>query len=214
MPIYGVASYQGVECDSGHRAAVGATLDISSVGSPKRPAPEEFEELVRKAREELNKDEVWNGILKQLYQKDREDKFIAQARERGGYMIPCPKCGTPNTIVWPGFTFEPNENTGGWYGYYRCHTCRKAMPEVDWKKNFDRAIFAMETIEEEERQERMIIDPWFFLAPWQDMKREWPEEPNPDPCVNSYGKYRMEMYQYNNAVKNWKEKHICCFIPG
>lgn len=44
MPLYGVASYQGVECDSGHRAAVGVTLDISGVGSPKRPNPEEFEE--------------------------------------------------------------------------------------------------------------------------------------------------------------------------
>lgn len=53
-PLYGVASYQGVECDSGHRAAVGVTLDISGVGSPKRPNPEEFEEVVRKARAKLN----------------------------------------------------------------------------------------------------------------------------------------------------------------
>ena len=88
MPLYGVASYQGVECDSGHRAAVGVTLDISGVGSPKRPNPEEFEEVVRKARAKLNNDEVWNGILNQLRQKDREDKFIAEARKWGGYMIP------------------------------------------------------------------------------------------------------------------------------
>lgn len=158
MPLYGVASYQGVECDSGHRAAVGVTLDISGVGSPKRPNPEEFEEVVRKARAKLNNDEVWNGILNQLRQKDREDKFIAEARKWGGYMIPCPKCGTPNTIVWSGFVFEPNEHTGGWYGYYKCHTCDKAMPETDWKKNFECAIFPRETIPQEERQERMIRD--------------------------------------------------------
>ena len=42
MPLYGVASYQGVECDSGHRAAVGVTLDISGVGSPKRPNPRKW----------------------------------------------------------------------------------------------------------------------------------------------------------------------------
>ena len=174
MPLYGVASYQGVECDSGHRAAVGVTLDISGVGSPKRPNPEEFEEVVRKARAKLNNDEVWNGILNQLRQKDREDKFIAEARKWGGYMIPCPKCGTPNTIVWSGFVFEPNEHTGGWYGYYKCHTCDKAMPETDWKKNFECAIFPRETIPQEERQERMIVDPWFFLA-------QWPEMPDDNP---------------------------------
>lgn len=214
MPLYGVASYQGVECDSGHRAAVGVTLDISGVGSPKRPNPEEFEEVVRKARAKLNNDEVWNGILNQLRQKDREDKFIAEARKWGGYMIPCPKCGTPNTIVWSGFVFAPNEHTGGWYGYYKCHTCDKAMPETDWKKNFECAIFPRETIPQEERQERMIIDPWFFLAQWQDMKREWPEMPDDNPHKKSYGKYRTEMYQYKNAVRSWKEKHICCSIPG
>lgn len=96
--------------------------------------------------------------------------------------------------------------------YYKCNTCDKAMPETDWKKNFECAIFPRETIPQEERQERMIIDPWFFLAQWQDMKREWPEMPDDNPHKKSYGKYRTEMYQYKNAVRSWKEKHICCSI--
>lgn len=70
----GIQKIVGIHCKSGHMAGVGVSIYMSYVGSPKRPAPDEFEELVRNARSELSKDEIWNGILEQMWQEDVKDK--------------------------------------------------------------------------------------------------------------------------------------------
>ena len=64
----------GVQCKSGHMAAFGVTIHFSYVGSPKRPQPEEFEELMQNARKELDKDEFWNDLLKTLRQLDETER--------------------------------------------------------------------------------------------------------------------------------------------
>lgn len=72
----------GVKCKSGHIAAFGVTIHFSYVGSPKRPQPEEFEELMQNARKELNKDEFWDGLLKDLRQLDRaEENYLIEKQE-------------------------------------------------------------------------------------------------------------------------------------
>ena len=64
----------GVQCKSGHMAAFGVTVHFSYVGSPKRPQPEEFEELMQNARKELDKDEFWAGLLKAIRQLDEAER--------------------------------------------------------------------------------------------------------------------------------------------
>lgn len=64
----------GVKCASGHIAAVGVTIHFSYVGSPKRPQPEEFEELMQNARKELDKDDFWDALLKDLRQLDSAER--------------------------------------------------------------------------------------------------------------------------------------------
>lgn len=64
----------GVSCKSGRKAAIGVSIHMSYAGSPKRPVPEEFEELVKNARKELDKDEFWDGLLKDLRQFDEAER--------------------------------------------------------------------------------------------------------------------------------------------
>ena len=64
----------GVSCKSGRKAAVGVSIHMSYAGSPKRPMPEEFEELVENARNELDKDEFWDGLLKDLRRLDTTER--------------------------------------------------------------------------------------------------------------------------------------------
>lgn len=64
----------GISCESGHVMGLGVSIYMSYVGSPKRPSQDEFKELVKKARDELSQDKIWDAILKQMYQEDEKDK--------------------------------------------------------------------------------------------------------------------------------------------
>lgn len=142
----GTSNYYGILCDSGHKAALGIQLHMTNVWMESRPTPDEFKEVLRKAREMLAKDELWDNILEEMYQNDREERFYYAARKVRGYRIPCPKCGAENEIVWPRITFAPKDTGRGWDGSYKCDFCGVAMSEYDWKKNFDKATYATVTI--------------------------------------------------------------------
>ena len=109
----GTSNYYGIFCDSGHKAALGIQLHMTNVWMESRPTPDEFKEVLRKAREMLAKDELWDNILEEMYQNDREERFCYAARKVRGYRIPCPKCGAENEIVWPRIAFAPKDTGRG-----------------------------------------------------------------------------------------------------
>ena len=51
----GTSNYYGIFCDSGHKAALGIQLHMTNVWMESRPTPDEFKEVLRKAREMLAK---------------------------------------------------------------------------------------------------------------------------------------------------------------
>lgn len=207
----GAANYYGIHCSSGHKAALGIQFHMTNVWMESRPTPDEFKELVQKARERLQDDELWDGLLEQLYKNDRESRFCYNARKGGWYAIPCPSCGKENEILWRGMKFtEDRSAEAGWRGSYQCYFCKSDFSEGRWRENFEKAIFndADEMWTKEKRRLRMMISPEDFLKPWGWLKHEWPKEPDQEPRAKSYGKYRMEVYQYKDAVEKWKDRHV------
>jgi len=63
---------------SGHEAAVGVNLYMSYPGSERRPKPGEYEELIKKTRAELSKDEFWNNVLDLLIKEDAEERNVRE----------------------------------------------------------------------------------------------------------------------------------------
>ena len=196
----GTSNYYGIFCDSGHKAALGIQFHITNVWMDTRPTPDEFKEVLRKAREMLAKDELWDNILEEMYQNDREERFCYAARKVRGYKIPCPKCGAENEIVWPRITFAQKDTGRGWDGSYKCDFCGVAMSEYDWKKNFDKATFPEEETPREESRKKMVVDPECFLKPWQEMKEKFPV------CVKKNCKC--------SALEEWKDKTMCNGVFG
>ena len=196
----GTSNYYGIFCDSGHKAALGIQFHITNVWMDTRPTPDEFKEVLRKAREMLAKDELWDNILEEMYQNDREERFCYAARKVRGYRIPCPKCGAENEIVWPRITFAPKDTGCGWDGSYKCDFCGVAMSEYDWKKNFDKATFPEEETPREESRKKMVVDPECFLKPWQEIKEKFPV------CVKKNCKC--------SALEEWKDKTMCNGVFG
>ncbi len=192
----GTSNYYGIFCDSGHKAALGIQFDITNVWRDTRPTPDEFKELVQKARERLQDDELWDNILEEMRQNDREERFCYAARKVRGYRIPCPKCGEENEIVWPRITFAKEDAGYRWIGSYECDFCGVAMSEYDWKKNFNKATFPKEETPREMSREKMVIDPECFLKPWQKMREKFPA---------SCGYY---------ALEKWKDETMCNGIYG
>lgn len=192
----GTSNYYGILCDSGHKAALGIRFNITNVWKDTRPTPDEFKELVQKARELLQDDKLWDDLLGQLYKNDKEERFCYAARKVRGYKIPCPKCGVENAIVWPRITFTPKETGCGWDGNYQCESCGAVMPEDDWKKNFGKAAFPKLETSREESREKMIIDPECFLRPWQEMREKFPAS-----CEHS-------------ALETWKDETMCNGVFG
>lgn len=196
----GTSNYYGILCDSGHKAALGIQFHITNVWRDTRPTPDEFKEVLRKAREMLVKDELWDNILEEMYQNDREERFCYAARKVRGYKIPCPKCGAENEIVWPRIAFAPKDTGRGWDGSYKCDFCGVEMSEYDWKKNFDKATFPEEETPREESRKKMVVDPECFLKPWQEMKEKFPV------CVKKNCKC--------SALEEWKDKTMCNGVFG
>ena len=138
----GAANYYGIHCSSGHKAALGIQFHMTNVWMESRPTPDEFKELVQKARERLQDDELWDGLLEQLYKNDRESRFCYHARKGGWYAIPCPSCGKENEILWRGMKFtEDRSAEAGWRGSYQCYFCKSDFSEGRWRENFEKAIF-------------------------------------------------------------------------
>lgn len=84
----GTSNYYGILCDSGHKAALGIQLHMTNVWMESRPTPDEFKEVVQKARAALSTDELWDNILEEMYQNDREERFCYAARKVRGIESP------------------------------------------------------------------------------------------------------------------------------
>lgn len=83
----GTSNYYGIICDSGHKAALGIQFHITNVWRDTRPTQDEFKEVLRKAREMMAKDELWDNILEEMHQNDREERFCYAARKVRGYKM-------------------------------------------------------------------------------------------------------------------------------
>lgn len=196
----GSANYYGIVCDSGHKAVLGVQFIITNVWRKTRPTPEEFKEIIEKARERLKDDKLWDNILHNLYENDRKERFFYKARKVRGYKIPCPRCGAENSIIWENFRWDRNpEVDPELHGWYLCGKCGQAASEAEWKDNFSKATFPETETTRKEAREKMVIDPECFLGRWPEMRQAW------QPC---------DLGTKENAVEVWKDRYVCNGVYG